>query len=96
MRINKKIIIENMNSVNKNLDILFERNIRSKLLKKEYTSADALKVLINIFRYYDLSNFGKINRDNWVNAILENGLVIGISKQDLFSLFEKYKEENFD
>ena len=80
--------------MSKQIDILFERNLKWKLLKKAYTSAEALKVLINTFRYYDLTNTGKINRDNWVNAILANGLVIGISKDDLIKLFDKYKEEN--
>ena len=82
--------------MSKQIDILFERNLKWKLLKKAYTSAEALKVLINTFRYYDLTNTGKINRDNWVNAILANGLVIGISKDDLSKLFDKYKEENLN
>ena len=80
--------------MSKQIDILFERNLKWKLLKKAYTSAKALKVLINTLRYYDLSNTGKITKDNWVNAILANGLVIGISKDDLSTLFDKYKEEN--
>ena len=83
-----------MNSVKKNLDTHFERNLKWKLLKKAYTSVVGLKVLINAFRHYDLSNTGKINRDNWVDAILTNGLVIGISREDLSKLFDKYKEEN--
>ena len=83
-----------MNSVKKNLDTHFERNLKWKLLKKAYTSVEGLKVLINAFRHYDLSNTGKINRDNWVDAILTNGLVIGISREDLSKLFDKYKEEN--
>ena len=83
-----------MKSFKKNLDTHFERNLKWRLLKKSYTSVEGLKVLINAFRYYDLSNTGKINRDNWVNAILSNGLVIGISREDLSKLFDKYKEEN--
>ena len=83
-----------MSSVKKNLDIIFERNLKWRLLKKAYTSADGIKVLINCFRYYDLTNTGKINKEKWVDAILYNGLIIGISKEDLGNLFDKYKEEN--
>lgn len=85
-----------MSSVKKNLDIIFERNLKWRLLKKAYTSADGIKVLINSFRYYDLTNTGKINKEKWVDAILYNGLIIGISKEDLGNLFDKYKEENTD
>ena len=83
-----------MESVKKNLDIIFERNLKWRLLKKAYTSADGVKVLINSFRYYDLTNSGKINKEKWVDAIYYNGLIIGISKEDLGKLFDKYKEEN--
>lgn len=85
-----------MSSVKKNLDIIFERNLKWRLHKKAYTSADGIKVLINSFRYYDLTNTGKINKEKWVDAILYNGLIIGISKEDLGNLFDKYKEENTD
>ena len=81
-----------MNSVKKDLDILFERNLKWRLLKRAFTSAEGIRVLVNIFRYYDVTNTGKIN--NWVTAILDNGLLIGITKDQLTSLFDKYKEEN--
>ena len=83
-----------MQTVRKDLDILFERNLKWRLLKRAFTSAEGLKVLINSFRYYDLSNTGKVNKDKWVDAIYTNGLVIGISKSELAKLFDKYKEEN--
>ena len=83
-----------MASVKKNLDLIFERNLKWRLLKKAYTSADGIKVLINSFRYYDLTNTGKINKEKWVDALLYNGLIIGISKEDLGKLFDIYKEEN--
>ena len=83
-----------MASVKKNLDLIFERNLKWRLLKKAYTSADGIKVLINSFRYYDLTNTGKINKEKWVDALLNNGLIIGISKEDLGKLFDIYKEEN--
>ena len=83
-----------MNSVKKDLDILFERNLKWRLLKRAFTSAEGIRVLVNIFRYYDVTNTGKINKNNWVTAILDNGLLIGITKDQLTSLFDKYKEEN--
>ena len=83
-----------MNSVKKDLDILFERNLKWRLLKRAFTSADGIKYLVKIFRYYDLTNTGKINKDNWITALLSNGLLIGITKEQLSGLFDKYKEEN--
>lgn len=83
-----------MESVKKNLDIIFERNLKWRLLKKAYTSAEGIKLLINCFGYYDLTNTGRINKEKWVDALLYNGLIIGISKEDLSKLFDKYKEEN--
>ena len=83
-----------MRSPKKELDVVFERTLKWRLLKKSFTSAEGLKVLINSFRYYDLSNTGKVNKDKWVDAIYTNGLVIGISKSELAKLFDKYKEEN--
>ena len=76
------------------LDIIFERNLKWKLLKRAFTSAEGIKVLVNIFRFYDATNTGKINKDNWITALISNGLLIGITKEQLSSLFEKYKEEN--
>ena len=83
-----------MQTVRKDLDILFERNLKWRLLKRAFTSAEGLKVLINSFRYYDLANTGKINKDKWVDSLIANGLIIGISKDELAKLFDKYKEEN--
>ena len=83
-----------MNSVKKDLNLIFERNLKWRLLKKAFTSADGLKVLINSFKYYDYNNTGKINKENWSSALLNNGLIIGITKDDLEKLFDKYKEEN--
>ena len=83
-----------MRSPKRELDVVFERTLKWRLLKKSFTSAEGLKVLINSFRYYDLSNTGKVNKDKWVDAIYTNGLVIGISKSELAKLFDKYKEEN--
>ena len=80
----------------KDLDIIFERNLKWRLLKRAFTSAEGIKVLVNIFRYYDVTNTGKISKDNWITALLSNGLLIGISKDELSSLFDKYKEENSD
>ena len=85
-----------MNSVKKELDKIFERNLKWRLLKKSFTSAEGLKVLVNCFRYYDFNNTGKINKENWISAILNNGLIIGITREDLSQLFENYKEENTD
>ena len=82
-----------MRSPKRELDVVFERTLKWRLLKKSFTSAEGLKVLINSFRYYDLSNTGKVNKDKWVDAIYTNGLVIGISKSELAKLFDKYKEE---
>ena len=83
-----------MNSLKKDLDILFERNLKWRLLKRAFSSAEGIKVLVNIFRYYDLSGSGKINKDNWISALLNNGLLIGITKDQLSNIFDKYKEEN--
>ena len=45
-----------MRSPKRELDVVFERTLKWRLLKKSFTSAEGLKVLINSFRYYDLSN----------------------------------------
>ena len=66
----------------KDLDIIFERNLKWRLLKRAFTSAEGIKVLVNIFRYYDVTNTGKISKDNWITVLLSNGLLIGISKDE--------------
>ena len=83
-----------MKSEKKDLDKIFERSLKWRLLKKSFTSVEAVRVLINNFRNYDLTNTGKINRDNWVTCLYSDGLTIGISKEDLSKLFDKYKDEN--
>ena len=83
-----------MKSDKKDLDKIFERSLKWRLLKKSFTSVEAVRVLINNFRNYDLTNTGKINRDNWVTRLYSDGLTIGISKEDLSKLFDKYKDEN--
>ena len=83
-----------MKSEKKDLDKIFERSLKWRLLKKSFTSVEAVRVLINNFRNYDLTNTGKINRDNWVSCLYSDGLTIGISKEDLSKLFDKYKDEN--
>ena len=83
-----------MKSEKKDLDKIFERSLKWRLLKKSFTSVEGVRVLINNFRNYDLTNTGKINRDNWVTCLYSDGLTIGISKEDLSKLFDKYKDEN--
>ena len=83
-----------MKSEKKDLDKIFERSLKWRLLKKSFTSVEGVRVLINNFRNYDLTNTGKINRDNWVKCLYSDGLTIGISKEDLSKLFDKYKDEN--
>ena len=83
-----------MKSEKKELDKIFERSLKWRLLKKSFTSVEGVRVLINNFRNYDLTNTGKINRDNWVTCLYSDGLTIGISKEDLSKLFDKYKDEN--
>jgi hypothetical protein len=83
-----------MKSEKKDLDKIFERSLKWRLLKKSFTSVEGVRVLINNFRNYDLTNTGKINRDKWVTCLYSDGLTIGISKEDLSKLFDKYKDEN--
>jgi len=85
-----------MKSEKKALDKIFERSLKWRLLKKALTSTsvEGVRILINNFRNYDLTNTGKINRDNWVKCLYSDGLTIGISKEDLSKLFDKYKDEN--
>lgn len=83
-----------MASMKKNLDIIFERVLKWRLLKRSFTSVEGVQVLIKNFRIYDTTNTGKISRDDWVSAMYETGLTIGISRADLAKLFDKYKEEN--
>ena len=83
-----------MKSEKKDLDKIFERSLKWRLLKKSFTSVEGVRVLINNFRNYDLTNTGKINRDKWVSCLYSDGLTIGISKEDLSKLFDKYKDEN--
>ena len=83
-----------MKSEKKDLDKIFEKSLKWRLLKKSFTSVEAVRVLINNFRNYDLTNTGKINRDKWVSCLYSDGLTIGISKEDLGKLFDKYKDEN--
>lgn len=83
-----------MTSMRKNLDIIFERSLKWRLLKRSFTSVEGVKVLLKNFRIYDPTNTGKIGRDDWVSALYETGLTIGISRAELGNLFDKYKEEN--
>ena len=85
-----------MNSVRKNLDIIFEKSLKWRLLKRSFTSVEGVKVLINNFRIFDLANTGKVNKEHWISALYDSGLTIGISKEELSQLFDKYKEENTD
>ena len=85
-----------MDTMRKNLDIIFERSLKWRVLKRSFTSVEGVKVLLKNFRIYDPSNTGKIGRDDWVSALYETGLTIGISRAELGALFDKYKEQNSD
>ena len=67
-----------------------------RVLKRSFTSVEGVRVLINNFRIYDLMNTGKVNKDDWVSTLYDSGLTIGISRDELSKLFDKYKEENSD
>ena len=48
-----------------------------------------MKILLNVFRFFDLNYTGIINKSQWIQGILRTGLT-GFSENDLDSLFSLY------
>ena len=84
-----------MNSFSRDINHIFERNLRWRLRKKARTTAEQFQVLVNIFQYHDINHTGKINKDQWIQALYEEGL-IDFSPNELNSLFEKYTKNETD
>ena len=84
-----------MNSFSRNIDHKFERDLRWKLRKRARTTAEQFQVLVNIFQYHDRNQTGKISKDQWIQALYEEGL-IDFSQKELNSLFEKYAKNEKD
>ena len=78
-----------MNSPINELRYTFEKNLKWKLNQKAKTSADEFKILMNTFRYYDYNPSGKIDKEQWKQAILKIGL-ISFSDENLNDLFDYY------
>ena len=84
-----------MNPFSRDINHIFERNLRWKLRKRARTSAEQFQILVKIFQYHDKTHTGKISKDQWIQALYEEGL-IDFSQNELDSLFEKYTKNETD
>ena len=75
------------------LQQIFEYELKRKLSQRAKISSDEMKILLNVFRFFDLNYTGIINKDQWIQGILRTGLT-GFSLNDLDSLFSLYDKNN--
>jgi Ca2+-binding EF-hand superfamily protein len=75
------------------LQQIFEYELKRKLSQRAKISSDEMKILLNVFRFFDLNYTGIINKNQWIQGILRTGLT-GFSVNDLDSLFSFYDKNN--
>ena len=75
------------------LQQIFEYELKRKLSQRSKTSSGEMKILLNVFRFFDLEYTGIINKNQWMQAILRTGLT-GFNESDLDSLFSLYDKNN--
>ena len=75
------------------LQQIFEYELKRKLSQRAKISSDEMKILVNVFRFFDLNYTGIINKNQWIQGILRTGLT-GFSVNDLDSLFSLYDKNN--
>lgn len=68
---------------------VFEYEIHRKLSLKAKQSTSEMVMLLNNFKFYDVSNSGTVNKDKWIKTFTKIGLS-GFSDKDLEMLFEIY------
>lgn len=68
---------------------LFEYEIHRKLSLRAKQSTSEMVLLNNNFKFYDISNKGKVNKDQWIKTFMKIGLS-GFSDKDLLLLFDLY------
>lgn len=68
---------------------LFEYEIHRKLSLRAKQSTAEMVLLINNFKFYDIPNTGKVNKDQWIKTFMKIGLS-GFSDKDLLMLFDLY------
>ena len=68
---------------------VFEYEIHRKLSLKAKQSTSEMVMLLNNFKFYDVSNSGTVNKDKWITTFTKIGLS-GFSDKDLEMLFEIY------
>ena len=84
-----------MNSSVEEMKQIFENEIKRKLSERAKQIKDEYKTLLNCFKFYDIYNEGKVDKNKWINAILKTGLN-SFSENDLDLLYTNYITNNSD
>ena len=72
---------------------LFEFELKRKLSQRAKNPSGEIKILLNVFKFFDLEYTGIINKSQWIQGILRTGLT-GFNENDLDSLFPIYDKNN--
>ena len=82
-----------MDSSLKELQQMFEYELKRKLSEKAKTTSGEMRLLLNGFKFFDLNYTGIIDKSKWIQGIFRTGLS-GFSESDLDSLFSVYDLNN--
>jgi len=82
-----------MDSSLKELQQMFEYELKRKLSEKAKSTSGEMRLLLNGFKFFDLNYTGIIDKSKWIQGIFRTGLS-GFSESDLDSLFSVYDINN--
>ena len=82
-----------MDSSLKELQQMFEYELKRKLSEKAKSTSGEMRLLLNGFKFFDLNYTGIIDKSKWIQGIFRTGLS-GFSESDLDSLFSVYDLNN--
>ena len=82
-----------MDSSLQDLQQLFEYELKRKLTQRAKLSSGEMKILLNVFKFFDLDYTGIITKSQWIQGILRTGLT-GFNETDLDTLFSLYDKNN--